>query len=154
MSLERIEEVKKERGFKVRDLIVYAAVLLLAGILFTAVFLTRNTDPLRGVKISVDGAVVFTYDFQKDEYELSGGGAEVKEEGVKLTVTVRANGGYNVFEILKSERKVRVTEADCRAKTCTYMAINDNNGVIHCAQHHIKAEPFGSSPDGGYIPFG
>ncbi len=154
MSLEKVVLVKEDKGFKARDLIVYAVILLLAAVLFTTVFLTRDTNPLKGVKISVDGEAVFTYDFENDEYFKTAENIEIKEINGALFVTVRAHGGYNVFKILKSEREVCVTDSDCRAKTCTYMGVNDNNSVIHCATHHVKAEPLDYDADGGNIPFG
>ena len=57
MSLKKVAEVKKDRGFKIWDLIIYGTVLLLAAALFIAVFATRNTDPLSGVRISVRDGV-------------------------------------------------------------------------------------------------
>ena len=154
MSLGKLRQVKSDRAFRRFDLIVYGIVLLFVVILFILVFTLTDSSHLKGVRVFVDGKAIFSYTFENDEYETSGEGVEVENSQSKLVITVSAGGGYNKIVIDKRARKARVFEADCRAKTCTYMHLNDNSDVIHCAQHKLRVEPLDYSPDGGYIPLG
>ena len=51
MSLKKIEQVKEDKGFRLFDLIIYGIIVLTVAALFIAVFATRNTDTLTGVRI-------------------------------------------------------------------------------------------------------
>ena len=53
MSLKKVEAVKKEKGFKILDLIVYGIILAIVVVLFIVVFATKNTDALSGDRKSV-----------------------------------------------------------------------------------------------------
>ena len=142
MSLKKVYELKKDKGFKLFDLIIYGGVVVLAAALLLSVFLTRNDDPLTGVRVYVAGTVVFTYEF---DGELTGRSesVEVAEDGRGITLTVHTDGGYNVIYIDKTARTVKVTDADCRGKQCMYFAaIDDNNGLIYCNPHSLRIEPF------------
>lgn len=69
MSLKKVTEVKADKGFKIRDLAVYGAVILIIAVIFIAVFVTRDTSPLKGVKIYTDEVLVFEYNFTNGEYK-------------------------------------------------------------------------------------
>ena len=63
MSLKKIEQVKKDKGFKIFDLIIYGVIIITVAVLFIVVFTTRNTDPLTGIKVYVNSEIVFEYEF-------------------------------------------------------------------------------------------
>jgi len=44
MSLKKIQQVKKDKGFKIFDLIIYGIIILTVAVLFIAIFATRNTN--------------------------------------------------------------------------------------------------------------
>ena len=118
MSLRKVAQVKNDKGFKIWDLIIYGAVILLAAALFIAVFATRNTDPLSGVKISVrDGVfsgykVVFEYGFNSEPvYDSEAVEVEVKGDILKVTVKTHG-GGFNIIEIDKRARTATLTDAN------------------------------------------
>ena len=96
MSLKKVEQVKRDRGFKLFDLIIYGVIVLTVAALFLAVFLTRNSDPLSGVRICVDSVTVFEYEFGKEPTPPSNG-VEWIETDKTITVTVNKNGGTNVI---------------------------------------------------------
>ncbi|MBD5584280.1 MAG: hypothetical protein HDQ88_04305 [Clostridia bacterium] len=151
MSLKKVEQVKSDKGFRIWDLIVYGVILAIVAVLFLTVFLTQDTDPLTGVKISVKGEAVFVYDFSSEPTAKDG--VEWKEEGNGITVTVRVDEGYNVIYIDKNEKSVKITDADCKGKQCLYFsAIKDNSRIIYCNPHSLKIEPLSInySPE---IPF-
>ncbi|MDE5729708.1 MAG: NusG domain II-containing protein [Clostridia bacterium] len=187
MSLKKVTQVKADKGFKIWDLIIYGAVALIIAVIFTAVFVTRDASPLKGVKIYTDEVLVFEYNFTDGEYKnyspqtvviiekplaVQSVGSHVilhdpsviqskdpvvilhdppvilrlaeespAENSLKIKVT--ANGGYNVIEIDKAERSVKVTEADCGKRDCVYTAaITDNSGMIYCSPHKLRILPY------------
>lgn len=153
MSLKKVQQVKGDRGFKLRDLIIYGLVVVIVAGLFIAVFATRDTSPLKGVRIYVESAVVFEYDFEKGEYEILDAqkvtvASETEEE---LSLRLTAGGGFNEVLISKSG-SVKMTDADCNRKDCVYMPeITDNSGFIYCSPHRVKIVPYGFDEDSGVI---
>lgn len=150
MSLKKVEQIKKDRGFKILDLIIYGAIVAIIVILFIVLFATRDTDPLHGIRISVNNVAVFECNFDDGTYgALTEDGTvtyEKPQKGEKLIVTVHSGGGYNIVEIDLDERVVRVTDADCRRNDCMYTKLNpvqitDNNSVIYCSPHAMSIEP-------------
>lgn len=153
MSLKKIEQVKKDKGFKVLDLIIYGAVLLVVAVLFIVIFSTHNTDPLSGVKIYVNAQEVFAYEF--GGVPTNSGRAEVEEDNKGITVTIRSeDGDLNVIYIDKSEKSVKMIETNCRGQQCLYFpAIDNNSKFIYCNPHGLKIEPYFRDFDNPNIPF-
>lgn len=152
MSQKTLSNVKKDRGFRLPDLIIYGVIALAVAVIFISVCATRDTRPLTGVRVYIGETAVFEYDFEKDKYSVKEGEKiEVTENGDKIEVKVPAGGGYNLIEIDK-KGSVRVKDADCRSGDCTYMpAIRDNGGIIYCSPHRLKILPFGYDKDDGYV---
>ncbi|MDE6504274.1 MAG: NusG domain II-containing protein [Clostridia bacterium] len=140
MSLKKVKQVKQDKGFRLFDLIIYGAAVVLVAVLFIVIFTTQNKDPISGVRIYVSAEVVFEYEFGgQPSYK---DGLEVKEDAEGLTVTVRGDKGYNVVYIDKQAKTVKVTDADCRGKQCVYFAaIDDNSKLIYCSPHALRIEP-------------
>lgn len=150
MSLKKVQQVKKDRGFKPADLIVYGLIAALVAALFIAVFATRDTSPLSGVRVYVGAEVVFEYNFSSGEYSAAEG-VEVTHGDV-IGVRIEVDGGYNVLEINPSARTAKVTQADCRGQDCVHTpAITDNSGIIYCSPHGVKIVPFGLKGDNTVI---
>lgn len=151
MSLKKIEQVKADKGFKIADLFIYGAVLVLVVALFIAVFLIRDNSPLTGIRIYVANRVVYEYDFSEGQISCDYACVQVEEGAGKLTLTISANGGYNSVEIDKSG-KVKVTSADCGKRDCVYTpALSDKSGIIYCSPHQLKIVPYDYDLDGGTI---
>lgn len=147
MSLKKVQQVKADRGFKIFDLIVYGAIALLVAALFIAVFASRDTSPVEGIRVYAGGTAVFEYDFGKGSYTVLGESVTVTD-GEVLTVKIDTAGGCNVLEINKAERTAKMAEADCRGQDCVHTpAIKDNSGIIYCSPHGIKIVPFGHEED-------
>ena len=162
MSLKKVESVKSDKGFKLADLIIYGAIILLVAALFIAVFATRNTDPFQGVKVYVNQQAVLSYDFNKGglkglEVTAKDGSVEVPEGvvGDIFTVKVRVGEeGYNIIRIDQSARSVKIIEANCGTRDCVHTrAIENNNGIIFCSPHRLRIIPFDFEveDDGGNI---
>ncbi|MDE6597414.1 MAG: NusG domain II-containing protein [Clostridia bacterium] len=149
MSLKKIEQVKKDKGFKIFDLIIYGVVAALVAVLFIVVFTTRDKSPLTGVRIYRKAEVVFEYRFG-DEPSYTDA-VEVNDDGSGITVTVKSDGDTNVVYIDKGKKTVVMKEANCNGKQCVYFPKIDNNSkFIYCSPHGVKVEPFSrdlESPD-------
>ena len=144
MSLKKVEQVKVDKGFRIWDFIIYASIAVIVAVVFIVVFVTKDDSPLTGVRVFVEGQVVFEYEFDGDPvYSGTVTAENVKEDGNGLTVTVNcADGGMNVIYIDKSAKTVKVRDANCNGKQCTYFpAINDNNKLIYCSPHGLRIEP-------------
>ena len=63
MSLKKVTQVKADKGFKLPDLIIYCALLVLVAVTFIVVFTTRDDSPLKGIRIYVKSEIVYEYDF-------------------------------------------------------------------------------------------
>ena len=153
MSLKKVEQVKVDKGFKIWDLLIYGLVAVIVAVLFIVVFATRDESPLTGVRVFVQGEVVFEYEFDGDPvYSATVTAENVKEDEKGITVTVNTeNGGKNVIYIDKSARTAKMLDANCSGKQCAYFpAINDNNKLIYCNPHGLRIEPLSrdySSPN-------
>lgn len=153
MALKKIEQVKKDRGFKLFDIIIYGAVLLTVAVLFIVLFTTRDTDSLTGVRITVRAQVVFEYEFggsDPDAEEKDYNGVTVKavsdENGI--TVTVISGDDKNVVYIDKEKKTAKMTGANCKGRQCMYFAeMEDNSDFIYCNPHSLKVEPLNKDLD-------
>ena len=63
---------------------------------------------------------------------------------------------YNIIEINKSARSVRITESDCsNRKDCVYSpAITNSAGLIVCSPHRLRILPADYEDDGQTLPIG
>lgn len=140
MSKKTLENVKKDKGFRILDLIVYGVIILIIAVSFITVFATKNRNPLTGVCVYLDEKLVFEYDFENDKV-VEGYDLVVSDTEKSLQVKVSSSYGYNLIIIEKSG-SVRIKDADCRGHDCVYFpAITDNNGIIYCSPHRLKITP-------------
>lgn len=156
MSLKKVEQVKRDRGFKLPDLIIYGAIAVMLAVLFIVLFAVRKNEDLRGVKIKLYGTAVFACNFDNGTYDaLTDDFVEFDEpqNGVQL-VTVYSGQNYNVVEINYSARTVKVVEADCRNHDCMYSNIHPTQIIksnkslpIYCNPHGVVIEPLDYAPD-------
>ena len=148
MSKRTLENVKKDKGFKVFDLIVYGVIILIVAVSFIAVFATKDKSPLTGIRVYVEDKVVFEYDFENNKV-VEGEDLVVDNTEKSLQVRVSTDYGYNLIVIEKSGM-VRIKDADCHGRDCVYSPeITDNNGIIFCSPHRLKIVP--SSYDDGKV---
>lgn len=151
MSLKKIEQVKKSGGFKIWDLIVYGVIAAIIVVVFIAVFSTRDTASLNGIKVTVQGNDVFKYNFESKEIDYIDENTVtvLSEDGNVIEVKVECGGGYNVITVNK-DGSVKMKEADCSKfhPDCVYMAeIKDNSGFIYCMPHGLRIESYKFEPN-------
>ena len=140
MSLKKIEQVKKDRGFKLFDIIIYGAVIAIVAVLFIVLFATRDASSLTGVKITVKGEAVFEYEFgESPQYSDA---VTVEENDKEITVTIVSDDDVNVVFIDKEKKTAKMIEANCKGRQCMYFAaMDDNSDFIYCSPHGVKVEP-------------
>lgn len=142
MSEKTLKNVKKDKGFRIFDLIVYGVIILIIAVSFITVFATKDKSPLKNISVLIEDKPVFYYDFESDSYETYGDcNIEVNDRGESLHVKISTGFGYNLIEIEKNG-KVRMKEADCHGHDCIYSPeITDNNGIIFCFPHRLIITP-------------
>lgn len=165
MSLKKVNQVKKDRFFKIWDILIYGIVAVVIVALFLAVTLTQDTGALTGINIYYQDALAFTYDFDEDEYEirLENNIRVEAENSDHITLIFCENGGsfdgptdFNIIEIDKRERTVQVTESDCSSnQSCVRsLPLGTSYLPIYCLPHNLKIEPIDYVDDGTTLPVG
>ena len=164
MSLEKVKQVKKDRFFRVWDILVYGAVAAVVIVLFTVFVFTGSGGKLAAVNVNYDGKPAFSCDLTDGSYEIfMPENIAVRQEGDILTVMFCIDGGslsvpegYNVISVDLARRSVSVTESDCsNRRDCVHTpAMTDTNGIIICTPHRLEIVPVGEESIGGTLPVG
>ncbi len=162
MSLKKVNQVRADRGFKIWDIAVYAAILAAVAALFVVMFFTRDESQLKGIYVYYDNVVIYVYDFGEMRGEIRDGAhiavLDEDDESLKLRFHVGSSLGsdYNDILIDKAAVSVTITDADCSArKDCYYMDdIVNAGGALICTPHRLKIIPYGYEEDGGGIVVG
>ena len=71
MSLKKVEQEKKDRFFRIWDILVYGVIIVVVVALFLAVTLTADKSSLTAISAYYDNGVAFSYDFEKDELNIA-----------------------------------------------------------------------------------
>lgn len=152
MSLKKLDDVRADKGFKIFDLVIYAAIIVAIAAIFLAVFLTRDTGGLSGFEIYREGKLIYSFSFDGGETFCDNNFVETERGEGSLTIKITAGSGKNTAVADLNARTVRMTEANCSThKDCVYTpAIRDNSGVIICSPHGIKIVPDSSADPGEF----
>lgn len=165
MSLKKVEQVKKDRFFKIWDVLIYGIIAAAVVALFIAVTLTSDKSTLTAIDVYYNNAMAFSYDFETDEYKINlPQNIKVERDGAQaLEIVFCTDGGslyeprdYNVIVIDKAERTVSVTDSDCSNRAdCVYTpALKNNSSLIVCSPHHLRILPSDYEDDGQTLPVG
>lgn len=147
---------KRDKPFKLGDVAVYLAVILVIVVLF-AVFLGEDkTESVKLVRVvdfskSGEGEVLFVYNVTRNEWQAyddnsNGWDVQVTENGNELTVRLsREFDGqerFNVFTVTRGAAvSVKMTDSVCgHSQECVryFAAITEANGTIVCSPNRIK----------------
>ncbi|MCD8201841.1 MAG: hypothetical protein LUD47_07245 [Clostridia bacterium] len=164
MSIKKIDQIKKkDKGFKIWDIVIYVLIVLAVVALFLAVFLTRSKDALAGFYVYYKSDIVFDYDFSDFEILECDPAHVIVEEETNTSLTIRffvdEESPYedcNVIFVDKEELSVDVIEADCSShKECYYMdPITDTGSAIICSPHRMNIIPYGYGDSDGRLQTG
>ena len=154
MALKKVEQVKADKGFKIWDLIIYGAIIVIVVVLFITIFAVRDTSPFKGIRVVLYSDVIYEYDFENGkEISCNAKYVEITENSddkIVLRVNI-GDGDYNCIQINKSG-SVKMIEANCGKQDCVYTPeLKDNNGVIYCSPHRLKIIPYDFNVDDGNI---
>jgi hypothetical protein len=151
MSLKKVEQVKKDKGFRLADLLVYGVILLVIAALFLGVSFLRS-NPINGVQVLYHSEVVFEYYFGGDAptYNQAHIG-NVEETSQKITFTFygQSENDYNLITIDKTNLCAYVTEANCNrfysGRECLHMdKVSTSSSIILCTPHAMQIVPISS----------
>lgn len=125
---------KRDKPFKIGDIGIYLAVVLLIVVLF-AVFLGGESEPIRVIQVvdfsnPSESELLFAYNVARDEwviYSDNAGGwtIQVTEDGkdinVKFSRVVDDQEQFNIMTITRgTEVSVKMLDASCDGKICVY----------------------------------
>lgn len=153
MSLKKINGVKADKGFKIFDLIIYAAIAALIVALFIIFVFVPDKSGASDITVYYKNQPVYTYSFETqtgriiDGEHISVDGQTA--EGLSLTFYGADRNEKNSIYIDKINKSVDVTEANCSTrKDCVHMdKITDKSKVIICSPHNMKIQPQGYEYD-------
>lgn len=145
---------KRDKPFKLGDVGVYIAVVLLIVVLFAAFFGTEK-EQIRAVQMidfsnSNEGELLFAYNVARNEWVVysdntSGWIVEVAEDGndinVKFYKLVDGKEHFNVMTITRgSNVTVKMTEATCEDKACVYNfpVLTEADRTVVCSPNRLK----------------
>ena len=113
-----MKDLKKLTVIQKRELILVAAILVIAGLL-SGIFYVRNRKPAEQVVVTVDGNVVATLDLHKD--------ADMVIDGYGGTDHLIIKDGY-----------ASITEASCPDKVCVRTGkIHRSGELIVCLPNRV-----------------
>ena len=137
--------VRGGKFFRLADLLVYGAAVLLIGALFLAAALIGGGQA-EGFRVEVNGETVYTYRF--------GAGGEVSsewaervterdEEGLLLVTVQVSEGEWNEIVIDDGAKSAAMRDANCsrRKDCCAMQPVGEGGGVIVCIPHGLRILP-------------
>lgn len=146
MSYKKVRQVKQDKYFRIWDLLVYGAVIVIIVALLLYTLLTRDSSPADGIKVSYRGEQVMLYDYSSGDLNYNPDYIEIQKNDDTQIIAVfytADKSGYNIIKIDKGEHSAEVTDANCSThKDCVYTpAIKDNSSAISCPPHLLIIEP-------------
>ncbi len=154
MNGKIIEKIRKTRFFSKGDLILYSAIICAVIFLFVFfVFLPLSTSSSNGFIVTKNNKMVCTF---------ISGNLTVKEEFIPLVTSLSTEDGtevtvyvstdkldYNVI-MFYNDGSAKITKSTCsNSKDCCYFNPIKQSGIIYCAPHSLKLEPFSG---GEFLP--
>lgn len=152
-SLQNVQAARRDKCFKVADVGVYLAVVLLIVVLFGVFFGNKSDAPLQTVRVMdmISNESLFTYNVSRGQYSVNtenvnGWEISVDKQSDGLTVTFsREINGEQRFNTMKittaGEVKVEMTDSKCGFhQDCvhTFGAVNVPGGAIVCSPNGVK----------------
>lgn len=152
-TLSNVRNAKKDKPFKIGDLLVYLAVILVIAVLFVVFVFDSDGNQIQTVNAVDDqtGETLFTYNLQRNEYTVNdsnSGGWTVQVTtlpngvSVRLSKTVNGDEHFNEFTVTRGRNaSVKMTDSLCgfhRDCVQTFPAITRSGGAIVCSPNRLK----------------
>ena len=137
--------VRGGKFFRLADLLVYGAAVLLIGALFLAAALIGGGQA-EGFRVEVNGETVYTYRFGvggEVSSEWAERVAEREEEGLLLVTVQVSEGAWNELVIDDGAKSAAMRDANCscRKDCCAMQPVDEGGGVIVCIPHGLRILP-------------
>lgn len=155
-TASNVLNAKKDKPFKIGDVGVYIAVVMLIIVLFMAFFGKQDATDLQVIKVvdfskSSEGELLFVYNVTRNEWIIyddnsNGWTVEITEDGnllnVKFTREIDGERHYNLMQVTRGAAvSVKMADSLCgRNKECVrnFGAIDKPNGTIVCSPNRLK----------------
>lgn len=152
-ALDTVRAARKDKPFKIWDIAVYAAVVLVIAALFGVFFGIRgNNEPIRVIKIvdTETQQILFSYDVSGNDEPFvnstNGWAVTTESDETEIRVTLKKTFGsderFNTVQIkLGGETSVLMLSSRCGfGQDCVrnFDAITQANGAIVCSPNRIK----------------
>ena len=146
MIKRNLSELKNSKPFHLFDLIVYLIVAAFIVAAFLFVFASKNNAASQGFYVLYDNEIAAEYLYDDGEFKIKDEySAHFFIDGDKIFFYPNADGhtDYNIIFVDKANKTVKITDATCAGKDCTYQEVSKNGGFIYCAPHKLKIVPMG-----------
>ena len=137
--------VRGGKFFRLADLLVYGAAVLLIAALFLAAALIGGGQA-EEFRVEVNGETVYTYRFGAGgevSSEWAERVAEREEEGLLLVTVQVSEGEWNEIVIDDGAKSAAMRDANCsrRKDCCAMQPVGEGGGVIVCIPHGLRILP-------------
>lgn len=137
--------VRGGKFFRLADLLVYGAAVLLIAALFLAAALIGGGQA-EEFRVEVNGETVYTYRFGAGgevSSEWAERVAEREEEGLLLVTVQVSEGEWNEIVIDDGAKSAFMRDANCsrRKDCCAMQPVGEGGGVIVCIPHGLRILP-------------
>ena len=166
MSLKKVQQVKKDKLFRLWDILIYGIIIAVIVVLFVVFVFTSSGGTATGIEVYYDNVLAFSYSFETDEYEIyleDNISVEEDSDDVLIVIFCTDDGSlqelvnYNLIEIDKTACTASVTEADCsNSKECVNSPAipNSFNLPITCVIHRLVVTSTDYTDDGETLIIG
>ena len=152
-TVGNVQNAKKDKPFKVLDVMVYVCVLLLILVLFYVFIFDTDSTQMQIVNVIDDetGETLFVYNVIRGEYTVNDQNkngwtvqVEQKDNGVEVTLTrvIQGEEHFNKMQIIRGRNpSVKMTDSICGFhKDCVrnFPAISRSGGAIVCSPNRLK----------------
>lgn len=146
MIKRNLSELKNSKPFHLFDLIVYLTVAAFIVAAFLFVFAGKNKTASQGFYVLYDNEVAAEYMYSGGDFRIKDGyNTHFLVDGDKIRFYPNPDDhtDYNIISVDKKSKTVKIIDATCAGKDCTYQQVAENGGFIYCAPHKLKIVPMG-----------
>ena len=146
MIKRNLSELKNSKPFHLFDLIVYLIVAAFIVAAFLFVFASKNNAASQGFYVLYDNELAAEYLYDDGEFKIKDGYDAhffIDDDKIFFYPNADAHTDYNIIFADKASKTVKITDATCAGKDCTYQEVSKNGGFIYCAPHKLKIVPMG-----------
>ena len=146
LAKRNLSELKNSKPFYLFDLILYLIVAAFTVAAFLFVFANKSKNVSQGFYVLSDNDVAAEFVYSDGEFKIKDGYSShfsVEEDAIRFYPNIDNFDDYNVIFIDKDKKTVKIADATCVGKDCTFQEVSKDGGFIFCAPHKLKIIPMG-----------